>query len=681
MPTTMLLRSLFIATVSSNKFLLIPSLHLLSFFAKPNRSFLFNVDRNPVLKSILKRTLYNQFCAGESEQETKECVRQLKDLGFKGVILTFAKETVFDHRSKSADLLSSEKPVETAVAHDADIETWRVGTLKTVDLISAGDILALKTTGGGLNVTEAFSKGEFPPQQMLDALDEIAVKCKQRGIQIIVDAESQHWQKGIGRTTLELMRKFNTDGKAVIYNTYQAYLKNTPAVLAHHMAEAEKDGFTLGLKLVRGAYITSDDRSLIHDTKEDTDNAYNGIAQGALRREIGEFGKTRPFPSVNLFLASHNRDSVLSANKMHRHRTEAGLPTVPVAFAQLHGMSDEVSFSLLAEKGDNEVPPEVFKCTTWGSMGDFHSKKKNSSLTASPGNLGTPILKSLISAPKDSQPPQFSKFFACIHSEKSEQRLTTLFRQHIESSKLSIFRGDNVNAVKSSTVIILGVDPSAVESTLREPGLAQALQGKLLISVAAGWSRQNLEALVTTTTTTNPSDKSQNQEKTWVLRTLPNIASLVSQSLTAIELPPPDFPPALFKTATAILSTLGPTLPIPPSQMDATTAVAGSTPAFLAIIADALIDAAVATGLPRGTAQTQIYQVMAGTAAMLQSGMSTGELRDAGTSSEGCTIAGVMVLEEGGVRGVVGKALRESVTVARAMGREGGGGHVNDTRF
>lgn len=209
---------------------------------------------------------------------------------------------------------------------------------------------------------------------MLDALDEIATKCKERHIQIIVDAESQHFQKGIARTTLELMRKFNRDGKAVIYNTYQAYLKGTPQVLAHHLAEANKDGFTLGLKLVRGAYIASDDRSLIHDTKQDTDDAYNGIAQGALRRQIGIFGGdgpgAQPFPSVNLFLASHNRDSVISAQRLHRQRTEAGLPTVPVAFGQLHGMSDEVSLSLLQEKCCDGTSPDVFKCSTWGSMGE-----------------------------------------------------------------------------------------------------------------------------------------------------------------------------------------------------------------------------------------------------------------------------------------------------------------------
>jgi hypothetical protein len=209
---------------------------------------------------------------------------------------------------------------------------------------------------------------------MLDALDEVAIKCKERGIQIIVDAESQRWQTGIARTTLELMRKYNTDGKAVIYNTYQAYLKETLAVVAHHLAEAQKDGFTLGLKLVRGAYILSDDRALIHDTKQDTDDTYNGIAQGAIRQHIGAFGSeepdAKPFPSVNLLLASHNRDSVMSAHRLRQQRIAAGLPTVPVAFGQLHGMSDEVSFSLLAERDEDQNPPEVLKCSTWGTMGE-----------------------------------------------------------------------------------------------------------------------------------------------------------------------------------------------------------------------------------------------------------------------------------------------------------------------
>lgn len=204
---------------------------------------------------------------------------------------------------------------------------------------------------------------------MLDALDEICSRCKDRNVRILIDAESQHFQWGILRVTLDLMRKYNRDGYALIYNTYQAYLKSTSDTLFNHMAAAQKEGFTLGLKLVRGAYMASDERSLIHDTKEDTDNAYNSIAQGALKQTIGEFGSTTPFPSVNLFLASHNKESVMAAHELHKQRLDAGLPTVPVGFAQLHGMSDEVSFSLLALKGKYGTP-EVYKCSTWGGMGE-----------------------------------------------------------------------------------------------------------------------------------------------------------------------------------------------------------------------------------------------------------------------------------------------------------------------
>ena len=222
--------------------------------------------------------------------------------------------------------------------------------------------------------------------------------------------------------------------------------------------------------------------------------------------------------------------------------------------------------------------------------------------------------------------------------------------------------------------MILGVDPSQVEATLKQNGLAQALQGKLLISVAAGWSRENLENLV------SAGASSKEEERTWVLRTLPNVAAQVSQSLTAIEDPAEDFPKKYMEIADAIFSQIGQAVHVAPRLMNATTAVAGSTPAFWAIIFDAFIDAAVAVGLPRDMAQAQIYQSMRGTAEMLQSGVQPGELRDQGTSPGGCTIGGIMVLEEAGIRGHLGKALREAVTIARAMGSGKEDLHVNDTR-
>ncbi|KAJ0167398.1 putative proline dehydrogenase, mitochondrial [Colletotrichum tanaceti] len=376
--TGTLLRSLLITTISSHRLLLIPALKTLSFLARPGRPAILDVDRNPVLHAVLRKTFYDQFCTGETAAETRACVQRLKGLGFRGVILTYAKETVFDHLTQSAVEHGKVSGASSVGGFDADIEDWKRGTLETAAQIEEGDYLAIKLTGAGRAVTSAFAADELPPKQMQDALDEIATTCKQRGIKIIVDAESTHFQRTIDRVTLELMRRFNREGTAAVYNTYQAYLKHTPDNIANHLSEAAKDGFTLGLKLVRGAYILSDNRALIHDTKEDTDAAYNSISQGAVKRHIGEFGSRDPgrsskaFPSVDLLLASHNKESLLAALELHQERLRSDLPTVPISFGQLHGMSDEVSFSLLraGRPRDGLEGPSVFKCSTWGTMGE-----------------------------------------------------------------------------------------------------------------------------------------------------------------------------------------------------------------------------------------------------------------------------------------------------------------------
>lgn len=249
------------------------------------------------------------------------------------------------------------------------------------------------------------------------------------------------------------------------------------------------------------------------------------------------------------------------------------------------------------------------------------------------------------------------------------------FAKEKESGKLLISRGQNVKSVQDATVVILGVDPSDVERTLNQEGLAQALKGKLLISVAAGWARQSLESIIS-----SGQGSIDKEDRTWIIRTLPNVAAQVSQSLTAIEDPDPETPKEHNETCDAIFSQIGSTVHIAPRLMSATTAVGGSTPAFWAIICDAFIDASVAVGVPRPIAQQMIYQSMRGSAEMLQSGLQPSELRDMGTSPEGCTIGGIMVMEEAGVRGALGRALREAVTLARLMGSEREDLHVNDTK-
>lgn len=137
LPTRMLLRSLLVAGITSHPILLAPGLSALKFLSKP-RGLLFNVERNPVLHSILKNVLYNHFCAGENANEVKAAIQNIKNMGFRGVILTYAKEGP----GKSSD--EKDLPDLESKRVDAEIEAWHQGVLQTVRMIGDGDFLALK---------------------------------------------------------------------------------------------------------------------------------------------------------------------------------------------------------------------------------------------------------------------------------------------------------------------------------------------------------------------------------------------------------------------------------------------------------------------------------------------------------------------------------------------------------
>lgn len=406
LPTGVLLRSLLVATVSSHRILMTPALSLLQLFSKP-RNALLQPKANPLLHSLLKRTLYNHVCAGENHSEVTSTIRRIKYMGFRGVILTYAKEVVVDSSQSEVGTgtqqLEEAKQADVDVSqphYDKDIQAWRDGVLETVAMLSKGDFLALKYgvhtpiptnryeidldcteadiprsyrfTGAGAGVTEALSSGKPLPAQMSSALEDICEQAIRRRAMILVDAEQQFVQPGIDRAAAELMRRYNTGGGgALVYNTYQAYLKATPQVLGAHLAQARRDGFALGVKLVRGAYMSSEPRHLINDTKADTDDAYDKIAESLVDQNHQLFGfeDSAEQARVDLFLATHNKKSTLAAYEQQAARAARGASSIPVKYGQLLGMADEVSCTLLQLKAGG-VGPEAYKCLSWGSLDD-----------------------------------------------------------------------------------------------------------------------------------------------------------------------------------------------------------------------------------------------------------------------------------------------------------------------
>ncbi|PFH32813.1 proline dehydrogenase [Besnoitia besnoiti] len=181
---------------------------------------------------------------------------------------------------------------------------------------------------------------------------------------LLVDAEHSPLQGFIRAVTINAQKKFNKNGKSLVYNTYQAYLKETKSQLTSDLEMARRFGVTFALKLVRGAYMSFERRtaeengypSPVHDCLEDTHNSYDACVRLLLSN----------IDRVALFMGSHNAESLQKATALLYEICEernsgvgkdgkpgAGASTdlltpasLPVSFGQLLGMGDHLTFTL-----------------------------------------------------------------------------------------------------------------------------------------------------------------------------------------------------------------------------------------------------------------------------------------------------------------------------------------------
>lgn len=311
----------------------------------------------------------------------QKTVQGLKNMGYKGVMLTYGKEIVLDKGEK----LSTTAVDVTASAKD--VQAWKEGTMKTVEMVDEGDFIGVKFSGAGQDVMRQLAAARPPSKAIEDAITEVCDLAQARGVRLLFDAEQDGIQRGIDAWTLRFQKRYNksTKGKATVYGTYQAYLRSVPSTLARDLAIARQEGFTLGVKLVRGAYMASDPRHLFWSTKEETDDAYDQITESLLRTQWNHVLKPtneetiHDMPEVALVLASHNHESVKKALSIQKDQTIRGVSKIDLAYGQLMGMADEVSCELvIAAKPSGKAPleknecagPKAYKYLAWGSVGE-----------------------------------------------------------------------------------------------------------------------------------------------------------------------------------------------------------------------------------------------------------------------------------------------------------------------
>lgn len=273
-------------------------------------------------------------------------------------------------------------------------------------------------------------------------------------------------------------------------------------------------------------------------------------------------------------------------------------------------------------------------------------------------------LSSSPSEPSPDLPPRLpTKFNACVRSATTAKRIQSELGHH--STQLKTYVSDNIPAVREADIVILGCKPYMLADLLSPPEMHHAIDGKLIISICVGLKAEVIRRHLPPSCT--------------VVCVMPSTASKVRESMTVIASSTPPLPSDTTKLVEWIFSRVGKVVTLPDANMDAASALCGSGPAFMALILEAMADGAVAMGISRVEAQRMAAQTMRGAAALvLEGGEHPAVLKDKVSTPGGCTIAGLMVLEEKGVRGAVARAVREATVVAGQLGE--GVKNVNGTR-
>jgi pyrroline-5-carboxylate reductase len=197
---------------------------------------------------------------------------------------------------------------------------------------------------------------------------------------------------------------------------------------------------------------------------------------------------------------------------------------------------------------------------------------------------------------------------------------------------------------------LIAVKPGDVEAATAAAVAAGATR---ILSIAAGVSIARLESAAGTAA---------------VVRSMPNTPALVGQGAAAIAGGSRATEDDL-AWAEAILGAVGTVVRVPEYQLDAVTGLAGSGPAYVFMMAEALIDAGVLAGLARPTAEALVVQLLVGSAALLADRGDPAQLRAMVTSPGGTTAAGLRKLEEHGLRAAMLDAVTAATERSRELGR------------
>lgn len=295
------------------------------------------------INGLLRNTVFKQFVGGETLEESARVAKLLSSYGVQ-VILDYGVEAkegesnfdeVTEHIIEAIDFAATQTNIPF-------VSVKLTGVASHLLLEHLNDAPRLRS---GIHDSESDNAAWQRVKERMYAICDVA---QEKGVGILMDAEETWIQDPIDRLAIELMGVYNKE-KAVVYNTYQLYRNDRLSFLQLSHRIAKEQGFLLGAKLVRGAYMEKERAraqqmgypSPIHVDKAATDNDFDAAAKYCIEN----------IDSISLLLASHNEQSNIQiADEMARLNLSNDFKHIH--FSQLYGMGDHITFNM-AVKGYN----------------------------------------------------------------------------------------------------------------------------------------------------------------------------------------------------------------------------------------------------------------------------------------------------------------------------------------
>ncbi len=291
----------------------------------------FVLKINLPVKGIIKKTLFAQFCGGESIEDCKNIVKLLGDHNVQ-TILDYSVEGI-----KNESGYNAAKEETLRVIQFASKSSHIPFCVLKLSALGPTELMVKAQNQEKLSELER-TKLDYCEQRVI----EIARKVDEKKLMVMIDAEESWFQSFIDGVADRLMEKLNKE-RPVVFNTFQLYHEDVFDRLNFALEKAKNGGYYLGAKLVRGAYMEKersraeklDYKSPVHLDKNSVDNDYNA----ALKLCIENIDR------MGICSGTHNEESAKYLAKL-MEEAKLSKNDTRICFAQLLGMGDNISFTL-----------------------------------------------------------------------------------------------------------------------------------------------------------------------------------------------------------------------------------------------------------------------------------------------------------------------------------------------